>query len=193
MKKWTVRVVSLYAFNVAVLLLIGLLMSSVRVGWNALWASVILTAVTLGIKPLLLAAFRGAAVKSASRRTRVGEKVLQYALVFAAELAVWLLTVWFSGVEVRGWFWGYLLPPLYLLLAWVIYDQIDDRIQAKTGAVFDSVQARVAGARGPVATSQTAASPHSTPQASTTQASSAAREELKDGLTPEQRRMLDEL
>jgi hypothetical protein len=183
MKKWIVRVVSLYAFNVVVLLLIGLLMSSVRVGWNALWASVVLTAVTLGIKPMLIRAFRGAAARSASTRTKVGEKVVQYGLVFVAELIVWVLTVWFSGVDVRGWFWGYVLPPIYLLIAWVIYDQIDDRLEAKAGAVFDTVQSRVRGRSVPAASAPSTPSP----------ASRVGRDELNDGLTPEQRRMLDEL
>lgn len=184
MKKWAVRAVSLYVFNVVVLLLIGWLMSSVSVGWNALWAAVILTLATLALKPTLLKVFRGAAAKSTQTRTKVGEKVVQYVLVFVVELIVWVLTVLLSGVNVHGWFWGYVLPPVYLLIAWVIYDVIDDRVEAKAGAVFDSVQSKVKGGRvssadasAPAASSQTAA----------------AREELKDGLTPEQRRMLNDL
>ena len=188
MKNWIVRAASLYVFNVVVLLLIGLLMSSVSVGSNALWAAVILTAATLALKPTLLKAFRGAASKSAQTRTKVGEKVVQYALVFIVELIVWVLTVWLSGVDVDGWFWGYVLPPLYLLIAWVIYDLVDDRIEARTGAVFDTVQSKVRGGRASTASGSDAA-------ASTSQsgATGAAREELNDGLTPEQRRMLDEL
>lgn len=186
MKKWIVRAVSLYVFNVVVLLLIGLLMSSVSVGWNALWASVILTLATLALKPSLLKMFRGKAAKSASTRTRVGEKVVQYVLVFVVELIVWVLTVLLSGVNVHGWFWGYVLPPLYLLIAWVIYDLVDDRIEAKTGAVIGSVRSKVA--RG---TASNSASPTASPSASPQ--SAAGRDEVKDGLTPEQRRMLDEL
>ncbi|WP_175985754.1 hypothetical protein [Microbacterium tenebrionis] len=109
MKSWLIRAVSLYVFNVVVLLLIGLLMRSVSVGWDALWAAVILTLATLALKPVLLKAFRGAASKSASSRTKVGEKIVQYVLVFVVELIVWVLTVLLSGVDVRGWFWGYVL------------------------------------------------------------------------------------
>lgn len=188
MKKWLVRAVSLYVFNVAVLLLIGLLMSSVRVGWNALWASVILTLATLALKPVLLRLFRGTAAKSAQTRTKVGEKVVQYVLVFVVELIVWVLTVWFSGVNVTGWFWGYLLPPIYLLVAWVIYDLIDDRVEAKTGQMIGSVQSKMKGS-GASTTDASDAAP-SAPQSSATRA---GREELNDGLTPEQRRMLDGL
>lgn len=185
MKKWIVRAVSLYVFNVVVLLLIGLLMRSVGVGWNALWASVILTLATLGLKPLLLRAFRGAAAKSTGTRTKIGEKVVQYALVFVAELIIWVLTVLMSGVSVGGWFWGYVLPPVYLLIAWVIYDQVDDRIEAKTGAVIGSVSSRI--------TRTDAAASDPAPPASSSPESKIGRDELGDGLTPEQRRMLDEL
>jgi hypothetical protein len=188
MKNWVIRAVSLYVFNVVVLLLIGLLMSSVSVGWNALWAAVILTLATLALKPALLRMFRGAASKSAQTRTKVGEKVVQYVLVFIVELVVWVLTVWLSGVDVRGWFWGYVLPPLYLLIAWVVYDLVDDRIEARTGAVFDTVQSKVS--RGHASTSVASDAAASATQAGATRA---AREELNDGLTPEQRRMLNEL
>ncbi len=183
MKTWLVRALSLYVFNVAVLLLIGLLMRSVSVGWNALWASVILTLSTLALKPLLLRMFRGAAAKSAGTRTKIGEKVVQYALVFVVELIIWILTVIFSGVDVNGWFWGYALPPVYLLIAWVIYDQIDDRIEAKTGEVIGSVSSKIS--RKDAAASASSPAP--------SRDSKVGRDELNDGLTPEQRRMLDEL
>ncbi|MES2867434.1 MAG: hypothetical protein V4703_11860 [Actinomycetota bacterium] len=188
MKNWIVRAVSLYVFNVVVLLLIGLLMSSVSVGWNALWAAVILTLATLALKPTLLRMFRGAASKSAQTRTKVGEKVVQYVLVFIVELIVWVLTVWLSGVDVHGWFWGYVLPPLYLLIAWVIYDLVDDRIEARAGAVFDTVQSKVKGGRA-----STTGSADATASEPPSAATRAAGDELADGLTPEQRRMLDEL
>lgn len=188
MKNWIVRAVSLYVFNVVVLLLIGLLMSTVSVGWNALWAAVILTLATLALKPTLLRVFRGAASKSTRTRTRIGEKVVQYVLVFIVELIVWVLTVWLSGVDVHGWFWGYVLPPLYLLVAWVIYDLVDDRIETRASAVYDTVQSKVKGGRvSPTGTPSAAASGRQT------KATAVAREELDDGLTPEQRRMLDEL
>ena len=185
MKSWLIRAVSLYVFNGVVLLLIGLLMSSVSVGWNVLWAAVVLTLATLALKPMLLKAFRGAAAKSAGTRTKIGEKIVQYVLVFVVELIVWVLTVLLSGVNVSGWFWGYVLPPLYLLIAWVVYDQIDDRIEAKTGEVIGSVSSRMkrSGAAASSPSSSAAEAP----------ASKIGRDELADGLTPEQRRMLDEL
>lgn len=183
MNKWLVRAVSLYVFNVAVLLLIGLLMSSVAVGWNALWAAVILTLATLALKPALLKFFRGAAAKSAGTRTKIGEKLVQYVLVFLVELLVWVLTVILSGVNVSGWFWGYLLPPVYLLIAWVIYDLVDDRMEAKTGAVIGSVTSKMKGG-----SSGRSAGAVASPDSPRRQA-----DEGDDGLTPEQRRMLDEL
>lgn len=186
MKNGIVRFVSLYAFNVVVLLLIGLLLRGVSVGWNALWAAIILTLAALFVKPLLRSAFRRSAAKSASTRTKTGEKVVQYVLVYAVELIVWVLTVWLSGVRSSS-FWGYVIPPLILLLGWVIYDQIDDKLHAKAGELYDVVQARVRGGGAKPTASAPAPETRASPEAK------AAREELRDGLTPEQRRMFDEL
>jgi len=184
MKKGIVRFASLYVFNVAVLLLIGLLLPTVRVGLHALWAGVILTLAALFIKPTLTRLFRRSAAKSAGRRSKLAEKAVQYALVYAVELIIWVLTVWFSAVSVRGYLWGYLLPPLLLLVGWVVYDLVDDVLRRKTGEVYDSVHARLRG--GSDASNRGESAPDSP-------ATRAGRDELNDGLTPEQRRMLDDL
>ncbi|AZS39787.1 MULTISPECIES: hypothetical protein [Microbacterium] len=184
MKNGIVRFAALYVFNVAVLLLIGLLLPGVSVGLNALWASVVLTLAALFVKPLLAGAFRRSAAKSAAERTKTGEKIVQYVLVYLVELIIWVLTVWLSGVRASG-FWAFVLPPLALLFGWMIYDQIDDRLRAKTGEIYDSVQARM---KGGTKTAPSAAAP--VPETPETRA---ARDELGDGLTAEQRRMLDEL
>ena len=183
MKNGIVRFVSLYVFNVAVLLLIGLLLRGVSVGWNALWAAIILTLAALFVKPLLRSAFRRSAAKSAADRTKTGEKVVQYVLVYIVELIVWVLTVWLSGVRSSS-FWGYVIPPLILLLGWVVYDQIDDKLHAKAAEIYDVVQTRVTGG---------GAKPRASAPSPDTAETAAARDELHDGLTPEQRRMLDEL
>ncbi|WP_217183092.1 hypothetical protein [Streptomyces sp. AC495_CC817] len=187
MKNGIVRFAALYVFNVAVLLLIDILWSNVSVGFHVIWASVILTLATLFLKPALSAAFTKSAARSAADRTRVGEKVVQYALVYVVELIIWVLTVWLSGVRASG-FWAYVLPPLILLVAWVIYDLFDDRLRAKASEVYDSVQARVSG-RSDAAASR----PSPGTAAPESRATADARQELNDGLTPEQRRMFDEL
>lgn len=184
MKNGIVRFAALYVFNVAVLLLIGLLFPGVSVGWNVIWAAVVLTLAALFVKPLLGAAFRKSAAKSAAERTKAGEKVVQYVLVYLVELIVWVLTVWLSGVRASG-FWAFVLPPLFLLFGWMIYDQVDDKLRAKAAELYDAVEGKVGSRR----TKPTAAAP-ATPEAPET---ATARAELADGLTPEQRRMLDEL
>jgi hypothetical protein len=179
MKKWIVRFLSLLVFNVLVLLIIGWF-NPARVGWAALWAGVILTALTIWIKPLITKWFRSMAARSANQRTKVGEKVVQGALVFVVALIVWILTVVFSGVSVGGWFWGYILPPVIILIGWAIYDAIDDRVEGHAGALYDKATGnKVTDA----ATTATLTSPES----------AAGRRELQDGLTDEQRRMLDDL
>lgn len=194
MKNAIVRFAALYVFNVALLLAIGLVFPGVSVGFDALWAGIILSLASLFVKPALTALFRRLAARSASERTRTGEKTVQYALVYIVELIIWIGVVAFSGVRASG-FWGYAVPPLVLLIGWVIYDQVDDRLRAKAGELCDVVQSKVSGR---AARSGAAGSTSTTgsPAASATRpasATGAGRDERDDGLTPEQRRMFDEL
>jgi len=182
MKAWFVRFVSLYVFNVAVLLIVGWIMPAVRVGFAALWAGLILTAATIWLKPLIRKAFTGMAAKSANERTKFGETLVQWGLVFIVELIVWIAVVLFSGVHVRGFFWGWVLPPIALLIAWAIYAAIDDRVEAKTSAIFGMA---TDGRSESVDAAGTSAPP--------SPAADAGRRELRDGLTDEQRKLFDEL
>jgi len=178
MKTWVVRFVSLYVFNVVVLLVLGALLPGVRVGWAALWAGVVLTAGTIWLKPVIAKLFRGIAARSAAQRTRVTEKVVQGLLVFVVELAIWVLVVVFSGVAASG-ISGWLVPPLVLLVAWVVYDLVDDRIEARAGGLYD----RALGARRGAPPTAPTASPPPPP----------ARPAPDDGLTEEQRRLFRDL
>ncbi|NYF15762.1 hypothetical protein HDC37_000574 [Microbacterium sp. AK009] len=183
MKKWVVRFVSLLVFNIAVLLVIGFL-TPARVGWAALWAGIVLTAIVIWIKPLLSRWFGGMAARSADRRTRVGEKVAEFFVAFAVAFLVWIATVLFSGVSIGGWFWGWILPPVVLMIGWAIYDVIDDRVEAHAGALYDrATRTKTTGAD--------ATAPR--PAVGDSRATAQGRKELRDGLTEEQRRMLDEL
>jgi hypothetical protein len=187
MRKWVVRFACLLVFNIVVLLVIGWL-TPARVGWSAVWAGIIVTAATIWIKPLIHRWFQSMAARSASRRTKVGEKLVQFALVLAVAFVVWILAVLFSGISIGGGlfgaFWGYVLPPVILLIGWAIYDAIDDRLEERAGALYD----RAMGGRATDAAPSTTAIP-SVP----TSQRRAARQELQDGLTAEQRRMLDDL
>ncbi|WP_127476807.1 hypothetical protein [Microbacterium sulfonylureivorans] len=185
MKKWIVRFASLLVFNIVVLLVIGFL-TPAKVGWSALWAGIVMTALVIWIKPAVHKWFRSMAAKSANQRTKAGEKVVEFLLAFAVAFLVWIVTVWLSGVVIGGGFfgafWGYVLPPVILLIGWAIYDAVDDKVEAHAGALYD----KASGSRATTATDASApAIP--TPEAA------AGRRELQDGLTDEQRRMLDEL
>lgn len=184
MKKWVVRFVSLLVFNVLVLLVVGWL-TPARVGWAALWAGIVLTALVIWIKPLVEKWFRSIAAK----RGRAGEKLVELLIAFAVALVVWIATVLFTGVSIGGGlfgaFWGYVLPPVILLIGWAVYDAIDDRVESHAGALYD----RAAGGRAADASATGSAAPAAPPSSET----AAGRRELNDGLTDEQRRMLDEL
>jgi len=182
MKAWIVRFASLYVFDVVVLIVIGILLPTVRVGWSVLWAALILTAATIWLKPLLARLLGGAAERSAQSRTRAGQTVVTYGTVFLVELIVWIVLVMLSGIRVGGFFWGWILPPLLLLVAWAVYDAIDDRLQRTAGDLYDRATGRGDAAVETSATGVTA-----------TSATTTVTVEPDDGLTPEQRRMLDEL
>ncbi|MBN9178631.1 MAG: hypothetical protein J0I43_14870 [Microbacterium sp.] len=183
MKAWIVRFVSLYVFNVVVLLLIGLL-TPAHVGWAVIWASVILTLAELFVKPLLQGMFRRSAAKSAGERTRAGEALVQGLIVLAVAAIIWVITLLLTGVNARGsWFWAYVLPPVIIAIGCFVYSKIDDRVEAKTAGYYDRAEAGIRGtnrAGGGVASTAPATG-------------AAARTELDDGLTPEQRKMLDDL
>ncbi|MBS1673270.1 MAG: hypothetical protein JSS74_04830 [Actinobacteria bacterium] len=179
MKTWIVRFASLYVFNVVLLLVVGWL-TPARVGLHALWAGVILTLATLLLKPLL--------TKVATSLSASGTKLVQYLAVFVVELLVWIITVWLSGVR-AGNLWGWIVPPVLLLIGWVIYDQIDDALSRKTGELYDAAEAKIKGS----GSAPSASAPSSGASAASAEATQAGRRELDDGLTPEQRRMLDEL
>ncbi|MGW9113627.1 hypothetical protein [Microbacterium sp. NPDC055683] len=146
MKTWLIRFACLYLFDVLVLSLVGWFVGSVHVGWAAWWAALVLALATIWLKPLLARLFRGAA-SSVARRAQIGEKLVQYLASFAVQLVIWLLVVWLSDVSVRGWFWGYVLPPLYLLIAWVVYDLVDDRLARRATRLYDGTRARMRARR----------------------------------------------
>lgn len=193
MKKWVVRFASLLVFNILVLLVVGWL-TPARVGWAAVWAGIVLTALVIWIKPLVEKWFRSMASKSSGQRTKAGEKLVEFFLAFAVAFLVWIATVVFTGVSIGGGifgaFWGWVLPPVILLIGWAIYGAIDDKVEGHAGALYD----RATGTKT-VADAATTASATGTPRAypDAAPATDAGRRELDDGLTDEQRRMLDEL
>lgn len=189
MRAWIIRFASLYVFDVVVLLLIGGFTPGVRVGWSALWASLILTAATLWLKPLVHGWFRSLASRSAAGRSRIREKLVQYGLVLTVAALIWVLLIVLRGVHVGGFFflWGWIAPPVALTIAWGIYDLLDDRIEARAGALYD----RATGGRRAADTTASGATPPIPPASAYPGGTTRPRRD--DGLTDEQRRMLDEL
>lgn len=176
MRNGIIRFGSLLVFNAAVLLLIGFF-TPARVGLGALWAALVMTVLVLFVKPLVTRWFQSMAAKSRDERTGVGEGLVQLFLVLAVAWVVWVLTVIFSGVSTAGsWLWAYVLPPIIIAIGWAVYAKIVDRIEARAGKIYDRIDQRTD--RAPSAPSATA---------------DAARAEANDGLTAEQRKLLDEL
>lgn len=143
MKAWIVRFASLYAFNLVVLLLIGLL-TPARVGVAAIWASVVLSLAEIVVKPIAEKGFRSAAARSASERTRAGEALVQGAIVRAVAAIVWVITLLLTRVNAGGsWFWASVLPPIIIAIGWLVYAKIDERIEARAGRYYDRAAERL--------------------------------------------------
>jgi hypothetical protein len=157
---------------------------------------VILTAATIWLKPLIHRWFRSMAARSASRRSKITEKLVQYLLVLAVAAIIWILVVNITAVYVYGFFslWGWVAPPVALTIAWAVYDLVDDRVEARAGALYDRATTRSArtGDAEPGAASIPPA-PAGYPGASTGGGAAASRPRPDDGLTDEQRRMFDQL
>ena len=180
MKQWLVRFVVLLVFNVLVLLVIGWL-TPAKVGWAALWAGIVLTFLTMWVRPLLTRWFSGGAAKSDGQRTKAGRGVVRVGIVLLIAFIVWIVTVWLSGVSVGLNPLAYILPPVILAIGWWVYDMIAQRAEHHAGALYDKATGAEVGATDAT-----------TPAVSSSE-SAAGRRELQDGLTDEQRRMLDEL
>ena len=111
---------------------------------------------------------------------------MQFFLVLAIAFVVWVLTVIFSGVQVHGWILGWIIPPVFVLIGWAIYEAIDDRVEAHA-----SERSRQGGCRHPRLKGDRHRRPQRPPFGRTVDP--AARKELDDGLTAEQRQMLEDL
>ncbi|MFT4052008.1 MAG: hypothetical protein QM677_07145 [Microbacterium sp.] len=194
MKAWVVRFCSLYAFNVVVLLVIGLL-TPARVGAAVVWAAVIMTLAEVFVKPLAHRAFARSAAKTASERTHAGEALVQGLIVFAVAGVIWLITLVLSRVNTgSSWFWAYVLPPIVIAIGWFVYALVDDRLEQATGELFDRAEAGIRGSSPSGAdASDTSAASDAGAAAARAAAAAEGAAELRDGLTPEQRRMLDDL
>ncbi|WP_448389199.1 hypothetical protein [Microbacterium aurum] len=180
MKSWIVRFASLYVFNVVVLLVIGLL-TPAHVGWAVIWAALVMALAELVVRPLVTKAFQSAAARSAGERTKTGEWLVQAVIVLLVAAIVWLITVLLSGVDLGGsWFWAFVLPPVIITIGWFVYARVSGRLEKTAGDLYDRADASLSARSGADA-------------AATTPAAAAGRQELNDGLTPEQRKMLDDL
>lgn len=138
MRKWVIRFGALFVFDYIVLIAMGLAMPRVQVGpIPALWAAFLLAAATLWIKPVVGRLFSKMAADETGERSRFVSWLVRSLVVFAVAFVIWLIVVALSAVNVAGWLWGYVWPPVVLLVVWWIYDAIDDRFEARAAKVYD--------------------------------------------------------
>ncbi|MFT4230547.1 MAG: hypothetical protein QM602_09675 [Microbacterium sp.] len=136
MKQWLVRFVVLLVFDILVLLVIGWL-TPARVGWSAISAGLVLTLLTMWVRPVLTKWFASRAERSAGRRTRAGEGMVGTGIVLLVALIVWIVTVLLSRVTAGLNPLAYILPPVILAIGWWIYERIAQRAETHAGALYD--------------------------------------------------------
>lgn len=147
-RAWVIRLVTLTLFNVAVLALIVWLLPGVRgKTFGILWGAVLLTAATIWIKPALMSVARRQVGKGAAQRSAGTQRWFASLAVFVVAFVIWLLMIWLTDLRVVGWFWGYLLPPIALLIAWWLYDVVDDQLEKTVGNAYDSASGAIAAKR----------------------------------------------
>lgn len=143
MKKWVVRIGALFVFDYIVIVVMGLAMPRVNVGpIHALWAALLLAVATLWLKPVVRGLFEKLAADGSGERSRFVGWLVKTLVVYAVAFVIWYLVVWLSKVDIQGWLWGYLIPPLVLLVVWWIYDAISDRFEAQAAKVYDQAFAK---------------------------------------------------
>lgn len=129
-RSWVVKTIALLLFNIVAVLVIVLLpgAAGVSIG-TVLWGAIVLTVLSLFIKPLLHRwLLDNAGQVSLSRK--LSSKVLSYVILYLVALIIWFLLVIFSGVQITNFLTTLIVPPLVLLAAWFIYDLVDDRLEA---------------------------------------------------------------
>lgn len=129
-RSWVVKTIALLLFNIVAVLVIVLLpgAAGVSIG-TVLWGAIVLTVMSLFIKPLLHRwLLDNAGQVSLSRK--LSSKVLSYVILYLVALIIWFLLVIFSGVQITNFLTTLIVPPLVLLAAWFIYDLVDDRLEA---------------------------------------------------------------
>lgn len=129
-RAWVIRVLALLIFNVGAMLVILVLPGSQGLGFgNVLWGAIVLTLLSLFIKPALTKWFSDAA-GNLSLGARLGAKAVSYLVLYLVALAIWVLIVLFSPIGFGGGLSAIIVPPLLLLLAWFVYDLVDDALEA---------------------------------------------------------------
>lgn len=140
------RIGTLFVFNLAVLALTVTLMPRVHATFlSYFWASLFLTIATVWIRPALTALARSQADKRTADRNRIVRWLVSGLAVFLVALGVWALTVYLTGVSVDGWVWGYLYPPIALLIGWFIWDVARDQLEERAARLYDSADRRLSG------------------------------------------------
>lgn len=144
-RNWVIRLVSLYIFSFAAFLVMGLVNYSFRIGFFQLfWAALIFTLATIFVKPVVSAFAQKTAEGLKQGKTSTASRVIEYLAVYVVAVVIWMLVSWLTRLHNAHW-WDFFIAPLFLLVAWFIYDMVDEAIQRTVAKGYDAAARKLDG------------------------------------------------
>lgn len=137
-RNWVIRLVSLYIFSFVAFLLLGFINSSFSNGFfHLFWSALIFTLATVFVKPIVSSFAQKTAEGLKQGKTSTAARVIEYVAVFAVALVIWLILSVLGAAQNPHWF-SWILSPVLLLVAWAIYDVVDEKIEAQVAKGYDA-------------------------------------------------------
>lgn len=144
-RNWVIRLVSLYAFSFVAFLVMGLVMPSFRIGfWHTFWAALIFTLATVFVKPIVSSFAQKTAAGLQQGKTPLVARIIEYVAVYIVAVIIWIIVTMLTSLHNTG-FWSFLIAPLFLWVAWIVYDIVDETIERAVGKGYDAAARKFDG------------------------------------------------
>ncbi len=144
-RNWVIRLVSLYVFSYVAFIVMGLFNSSFRVGlFHAFWAALIFTLATVFVKPIVSSFAQKTAEGLKQGKTSTVGRIIEYVAVYVVALVIWWIVAAFTAAENTHW-WSMFVAPLFLMVAWIIYDIVDESIERTVAKGYDAAARKLDG------------------------------------------------
>lgn len=144
-RNWVIRLVSLYIFSFVAFLLMGLIMPAFRIGfWHTFWAALIFTLATVFVKPIVSSFAQKTADGLKQGKTSTVGRIIEYVAVYIVAVVIWIIVTMLTSLHSTG-FWSFLIAPLFLWVAWIVYDIVDESIERTVAKGYDAAARKLDG------------------------------------------------